>query len=791
MTAENKKSPGPIGIAFGTSLMDRVNVFFKVRRYVKMVAERWIILVLATVVGGGLAIYKAMNTQDFFEATSELGVAPKIQTHEDIKKAMVVEELNSFYDRQINYINSEDVKTATLKDMTDQMGDQKMIGNPPAFNRDAVRERNNNIQLKVICTDLDYAKKYVANWATEFLHYRDRLRSDLVSRSVRETQEEIKRYESELRVARTNLAAFQQTNQIYNAKTDADSLQKRLEARETELSDLKSQIEQFKGMDPITLANRIDGSAPRAADDKTDTSHPDRTTSGLTVERYEGSSLYPKLKRDLELKQGEYHRAEQMLLPKHPHMIKLAAQVDDLSQQVAVELRSLEERRKAKLQSMELQANTYPAIIKSLKDQLLGFRSLLITYDELKDRETAAMSQLASLQKKMDSLNVAPEEEATFTQLNSGESNGVPINVNRSRTIATGFLVGIAIGLGIIYTLGRLDDRLELAEEIEAELEEPVLGQVPLVDKKTINADRVMITRMDEHSLFSESIRGVRSAVMLGGSQSGPKQVMLVTSAVPGDGKTTFTVNFAVTLAIAGNRVLLVDADLRRGNIHGYFDLPRDPGYSELLQGELHWRDVVQKTEVRTMDLLSTGKLPPNPGELLISPINRQFVEEVRQAYDYIVFDCPPLTAIDDSFSLVGSSDGILFVVRSGQTSMRFAANALDSVRKRGAQVMGLVLNGITADNPYYYYKNYYHEYYNKGATKSGALGSTPLPSARMASPKVASIEDEAKVRSGQEHLVGTAVKENSKAEQFKAFRAAKRQTPPASIESKKPESES
>ncbi len=355
----------------------------------------------------------------------------------------------------------------------------------------------------------------------------------------------------------------------------------------------------------------------------------------------------------------------------------------------------------------------------------------------------------------------------------------MPINANRTKTVVTGLLASIAVGLGLIYGLGRLDDRVELAEDIEAELGEPVLGQIPLVDKKTTKLESLLITRMPEHSMFAESIRGVRSAVMLG-MQGGPKQVLLVTSSVPGDGKTTFTVNFAVTLAIAGNRVLLVDADLRRGNVHAYFDQPRDPGYSEILQGEVHWRDAVQKTEVRTLEFIGTGKLPPNPGELLMSPINRQFVYEVRQSYDYIVFDCPPLTAIDDTFSLVTFSDGMLFVVRSGQTSMRFATNALDAVRKRGAQVMGLILNGITADNPYYYYKNYYHEYYNKGLGKPATSAELSVPSTRMAAQRsssraVASIEDAAKARSGQEHLVGTEAPENSKASQFRAIRAAKK----------------
>src|SRR5205823_274321 len=193
--------------------------------------------------------------------------------------------------------------------------------------------------------------------------------------------------------------------------------------------------------------------------------------------------------------------------------------------------------------------------------------------------------------------------------------------------------IGLAVGLGIIYFLDRLDDRLELAEDIEAKLKQPVLGQVPQVDLSASEGTTLLLTKLDEHNVFSESIRGVRSAVLLG-SQPNTKSVLLVTSAVPGDGKTTFTVNFAITLAIAGHRVLLVDADMRRGNTHSFFGNNRAAGFSEILLGELHWTDVLRQTEIDTLKVIHSGRLPSNPGELLISPITKQLIEDAKQEFD-------------------------------------------------------------------------------------------------------------------------------------------------------------
>ena len=803
MSSSHKTKPGPIMAAFGTSLMDRVNVFFKLRRYIKMIAERWVILVLCTAVGGGIGIRNALRTHDSFQAVSEIGIAPKLQVQHDVSKAVMIEDVNNYYDRQISAMNSDTVRSNILR----ELGAQKLT--PPPLPSEGTTQakrvpQGNNILMTVTSADPGWAKAYAAAWASQFINYREQVKQDLIDRKASLTRQEVERYQNALKQVREEIAQFRQTNQVYNEEEAIANLQKQLESNQTKYEELQTQISQLKHMNPEAFATTFEpgggrrGAAPNSTEAKTDVAGakaevPQDSAGRDPSAKYEATSRYPELKRNFEVKTAERVRWSETLKERHPYMLQLAQDIAKLGQDINLELQSLDERRNARIASLTLLADTYPSVIKDLQDKLFSSTHLLITFKRLGERETDTKNTLDTLQHRLEELSVPQDDDGTFAILSAGQDRG-PINANRSKIILTAFLIGIAIGLGIIYTLGRLDDRLELAEEIEAELEEPVLGQIPLVDKKTLNVERVMITRLDEHSMFAESIRGVRSAVMLG-MQGGPKQVMLVTSAVPSDGKTTITVNFAVTLAIAGNRVLLIDADLRRGNVHSYFDLPRDPGYSEVLQGELHWRDAVQKTEVRTLALLSSGKLPANPGELLMGSINRQFMEEIRQAYDYVVFDCPPLTAIDDTFSLVGGSDGMLFVVRSGQTSMRFAAGALDAVRKRGAQIMGLILNGITADNPYYYYKNYYHEYYNKGTGKSTTLIGATLPSAKMAMPrenarKVASIEDEAKARSGQEHLMGAVSPENTKAVQFRAIRAAKK-LQSAPVKAAKPEEES
>jgi capsular exopolysaccharide synthesis family protein len=231
------------------------------------------------------------------------------------------------------------------------------------------------------------------------------------------------------------------------------------------------------------------------------------------------------------------------------------------------------------------------------------------------------------------------------------------------------------------------------------------------VNREHLTEGYLFLTRMKTHTMFAEALRGVRSALLLS-PEGTSKRMLAVTSAVPGDGKTTFTTNFAITLANSGNKVLLIDADLRRGNVNGYFEQPLEGGLAEVLQGGLALRDAIRETGVKHLYFMRAGERPNNPSELLLGPATKELIMELRRDFDYVIFDCPPLTAIDDTFSIAAFLDGLFFVVRAGRTSMRFAKMGIATIRQRGAPILGLIVNGVPVDNPYYYYTTYYYSSY-------------------------------------------------------------------------------
>lgn len=779
----SKGAPNPLygPAAGGTSLVDRMNLSIHLRKYLKLFGRRLWIIIACLLVGGGYAFYQAKNSPDVYQATSILGIKPRLRTGGEESK-VVVQEV-AFQESQLQYLSS--IKSR----VTEKFADYKSpsgLANPTVTSMNASVGAGSTFILTVQGNEFDIVQQHARTWAREFVKFKIEQKEDLLGISVIETRNDIQRNEKLLEQIRRDMDAFRKKYNIGSVIETGKAAQQRLDNRLEELNNLVFQRQVLESTTAEELAEGLRKQREGKSDDGKKLPFDTGDLVNIDTSMEEGQIAQTKfalLKRQAEKSESVN------LLPEHPYMQKVQRDIDSLERDLKLQEKVLAEKRaelvktaremqQAKIASLKRTEAAVNEFIANLRTEVQKSYSLQNDYMKLEEDEVRTKGALQTLRDREMRIDQSNAAEEIISVMEEGAGSPSPIGPNRPKIITNGVLAGFGLGLVIVFLLHRLDDRLELAEDIEEELEEPVLGQVPQEDNKSLRDGRLLVTNLDEHSMFAESIRGVRSAIIFGNPDQ-PKKTIITTSAVPGDGKTTFTVNFAATLAAAGNRVLLVDCDLRRGNIHGYFQTPREPGLTEVLAGQIHWSDVVHDTPVPTLKIISTGKLPGNPGELLISPAMEEFVKEAREEYDHILFDCPPLTAIDDTFCLLNLADGMLFVVKAGQTSMRFAKNALSLVRQRGAHIFGIVLNGITTDHPSYYYNYYYHAYYRTAkdapVTEGNVAPAKKLASRGSGRRRIHSIEVEAHARSG--NLVSPeeiATQEQKKAEDFKARRAQK-----------------
>jgi len=303
-----------------------------------------------------------------------------------------------------------------------------------------------------------------------------------------------------------------------------------------------------------------------------------------------------------------------------------------------------------------------------------------------------------------------------------------PIKPKKRLNIILGALLGLVLGGGMALMLESLDTSVRSIEDVEA-LGLSVLGHVPKIKnpekhrQRTKSSDSpldpevrkvasTLLMHFAPKSPVSESYRTLRTNIQFSNLDHTP-QTILITSPGPGEGKSTTVANLAVTFSQMGTKTLLIDADFRRPILHSLFGIEKEPGITNYLAGKIHLEGVIRKTPVENLDLVTCGVIPPNPSELLASQRMKEFIAELKNRYQMILFDTPPVIVVTDAMVLGVLLDGVVLVASSGQTSQAGLDRAKTILENVNAKVMGAVLNKIEAKHSYgsYHYYYYYHYY--------------------------------------------------------------------------------
>lgn len=346
-----------------------------------------------------------------------------------------------------------------------------------------------------------------------------------------------------------------------------------------------------------------------------------------------------------------------------------------------------------------------------VKAGLSQYSALETEQSRLKRDIEQRRTTVASLSNAVESLSIRASATENPVAVVSSPSHPRQVSPDRRRNLTFALLLGVMFGIGLAQLLERLDDRLRAPDEATLALEAPVLAYIPLV---TTGEVRLMANGHTAHNLM-ETFRLLRSNVQFAGIDAATQSI-LVTSSMPGEGKSLTAHNLAVAAAINGRRVILVDADLRRPVQHRNLGLARHPGLTNVLIRRASLDEALQATKVPNLQLLACGHLPPNPAELLNSRAMARLHEELRKRADLIVYDSSPLLATADAQLLAAETDGVLFVVEMGQTRKNALRASGDLLHQARARVLGVVFNKVQsspgAHYGYGYYRGYYHGYY-------------------------------------------------------------------------------
>lgn len=281
-----------------------------------------------------------------------------------------------------------------------------------------------------------------------------------------------------------------------------------------------------------------------------------------------------------------------------------------------------------------------------------------------------------------------------------------PVVPKTGRNIAIGLALGILLGIGLAILRDLLDNSVKDRERLEEISGTGIVGSIPL-DKE--RRKHPAIAFETDNSGIAEAFRKLRTNLQFL-SVDNPPRVIVVTSSIPSEGKSTTAINVALALAEAEHNVVLVDGDMRRPSLHTYLDLVGSAGFSTVLSGQASLNDVLQKTRFPGLTVLTAGAVPPNPSELLGSLAAKKLLAEMRSQFDYVIIDSSPLLAVTDAAILAASSDGVLVIARYGHTKRDQLAHAVRNLVDVGAVVLGAVFTMTpTRGNAAYSYNYSYY----------------------------------------------------------------------------------
>jgi polysaccharide biosynthesis transport protein len=518
---------------------------------------------------------------------------------------------------------------------------------------------------------------------------------------VETSQEKLVRYQKE-----HEILGIDEKQNIITEKLD--ELNKALTMAESDRMDKEALYRMVQAGDPDAIAS--------AGSSATDSGSPSSASALMDTLRGKQADLKIQI-ADLNTQFG----------PSYPKLAQLNGQLKEVDSEIQNETKKIVAKVRGQyMTSLQRESMLHDALDKQ-KQEANKLNESAIEYNLLKrDADTYRQLYEGLLQKLKEAGVSAGLKSNNFRIVDAARAPSGPIEPNIPRNLLFALVLGSATGVGLAFLLEGLDNTIRSTEQAQMISGLAPLGMIPLGSKSARegpNPKRLVIasskeavelvTQVRPQSQMAESYRALRTSLLLSNLGSPPK-VIMVTSALPQEGKTTTSINCAVVLAQKGVRVLLIDADLRRPSIHKTLGMGPRSGLSNVLTGSTTLEQAISRTTVLpNLHVLPAGTPPPNPAELLASTNMRDVLAELRQQYDHIVVDTPPSLSVTDAVVLSPRADAVVLVIRSGQTTKQALRRSRDILAQVNAKVVGVLLNAVDLSSPDYYY---YYEYQGKYA---------------------------------------------------------------------------
>ena len=505
---------------------------------------------------------------------------------------------------------------------------------------------------------------------------------------------------------RKQVEASEQALQRYREQTDSVSLEDKQNIVVQKLADLNAAVTRAK-------TERIQ---KEAAHNQLRGLQHDRNALD-TFPAILSNTFIQQQKGEIAELQRQQAQLSEKLGPRHPDMLKVSNAIQLAESKLQGEIAKVVQSVKNEYQAALIQEQTLTGALDQQKRDALALSRKGIDYGALQRDNATNRQVFESLLQRAKETGVSTElKTSNIRVVDAAEVPRRPASPNVPTNLLLAFFGGGTLALGLAFFFEYLDNRIKTPDEVKAHLGLPFLGMVPALFGDDVK-DPLMNNGVPAN--FAEAFRAIRTNVLFSSAEEGSKTIV-ITSTAPGEGKTTVASNIGIALAQASQRVLIVDADMRKPRVHSVFGQTQEPGLSNVLVGNAKASEAIRGTAVSGLWTMTAGMLPPNPSELLGSKRFKDFISTLGQHFDWVIIDTPPVMAVTDSCIAAHRTHGTIFVVGAEMTSRFATRRAVEQLRQAKCDVIGAILNRVDLKHHGYYYSQYYRkqygEYYSRTA---------------------------------------------------------------------------
>lgn len=685
--------------------------------YYCAVMERLWIVILAVIVSGIAAIGFLSQQKEKYQAQAVLVVEKEnvqvLSEVEGITSGSISSEdvINTMVDTLNGFTFAHRVATRLTAEHLEELEQGKGVPFEPLeltqfLNyqvASSYRSETRLIDISVTLTDPAMAQLIANCYAKEYVAYAVEQGTEKARRYNAYLLAEAKKQREAMRLSEEAMQSFRERERSASLESMQKVVEEQLNDLTTKIAELREDLAQLERDTKRARAVENDMPALLRVPSVAAEEHVSRLTQRIAEQN-----------REFTLLKQRYRHKHPKYIAARTTLVQLVAQ----QEKILTEAVGLLEVRREEVKETLADLNEKRS---ELQQRLLTVTSKTIEYNDLKRELETDRAIYEAILERIKEIDVAEGILDSPVEIHELAQRPKVIMANRNRTLIASIFLGFAAGVGIAIGLHFLDASVKTVDQAERLTRLRVLSTIPdvKVSRGKHDEHQTISSLMAENASVRESFRTLRTAINLdlSPSEGGRGLTMLMTSAVPGDGKTFCSCNCAIAWAQNGQKTLLVDADLRRPTVSdSFFGRALVPGLVDVLEGTVGWQSAIYASEIENLDIMPAGNISDQPLELLSSHQFQNFLDDAAKSYDRILLDSPPILAVSDTHVLYSKVDAVILVIRAFETGRKSVDRCIQLCNHLGDNACGVVLNAMPTGRKgyygYYYSGKYYGEYY-------------------------------------------------------------------------------